>query len=189
MLDSKLRLLVVDDEPSLRTSFSLVLRQLGYDVRSAGSGFSALSEMRNEVPDVLLSDLHMPGMSGFEFLSVVRRRFPAIPVIAMSASFAGSQVPDGVAADGFFQKGCGMDLLLKTLAAVCKKDGLTREELPIWFSPNGLDSSGEPFITMVCPECLRGFPLALSDPINQVDETNCIHCGVSIQYGVAAYCV
>lgn len=189
MLDSKLRLLVVDDEPSLRTSFSLVLRQLGYDVRSAGSGFSALSEMRNEVPDVLLSDLNMPGMSGFEFLSVVRRRFPAIPVIAMSGSFASSQVPDGVAADGFLQKGCGIDLLLKTLAAVCQKNELTREETPIWISPNGHDSSGEPFVTMVCPECLRGFSLAVSDPINHIDETNCIYCGVSIQYGIATSCV
>ena len=57
MSDTRLRLLVVDDEPSLLTSFGLVLGQLGYDVRSAGDGFSALSEMRNEIPDILLSDL------------------------------------------------------------------------------------------------------------------------------------
>lgn len=122
-------------------------------------------------------------------ISVVRRRFPAIPVIAMSGSFASSRVPDGVAAGGFLQKGCGIDLLLKTLAAVCQKNELTREERPIWISPNGHDSSGEPFVTMVCPECLRGFSLAVSDPINHIDETNCIYCGVSIQYGIATSCV
>jgi CheY-like chemotaxis protein len=62
MPDTRLRLLVVDDEPSLRTSISLVLREFGYDVRSAGNGFSALSEIRNAAPDILISDLNMPGM-------------------------------------------------------------------------------------------------------------------------------
>ena len=55
---------------------SHVLTEIGYRVRSAEDGFSALREMRHEVPDILLSDLNMPGMSGFELLSVVRRRFP-----------------------------------------------------------------------------------------------------------------
>lgn len=179
------RLLVVDDEPSLRTSFSLVLRQLGYDVRSAGSGFSALSEMRDEVPDILLSDLNMPDMSGFELLSVVRRRFPAIPVIAMSGSFSGRGVPPGVPADGFFQKGSGMNLLLETLTTVPQKVTLPRKDTPIWFSQNGHDSSGQPFITMACPECLRAFPLVLSDPVSPMNKTECIYCGVSIQYAIA----
>jgi CheY-like chemotaxis protein len=47
MPDTSPRLLVVDDKPSLRTSLSLVLREFEYDVRSAGNGFSALSEIRN----------------------------------------------------------------------------------------------------------------------------------------------
>ena len=58
-----------------------------------------------EVPDVILSDLNMPGMSGFEFLSVVRRRFPTVKVIAMSSAFAVDDIPPGVAADAFYQKG------------------------------------------------------------------------------------
>ena len=54
------------------------------------------------MPDVIISDLGMPNMSGFELLSVVRRRFPHVPVIAISAKFDGS--PNGVIADGFFSK-------------------------------------------------------------------------------------
>ena len=53
----------------------------------AEDGFSALAEIRKEVPDILLSDLNMPRMSGFELLSVVRRRFPSIRTIAMSGAF------------------------------------------------------------------------------------------------------
>ncbi len=186
MTDTRLRLLVVDDEPSLRTSISLVLREFGYDVRSAGNGFSALSEIRNAAPDILISDLNMPGMSGFELLSVVRRRFPAIPVIAMSGAFAGSTIPNGVPADAFYQKGNGLDHLLKTLKSVSQRNTPIREETPIWFSQNGHDPSGAPYVTMACPECLRAFPLALCGPISDTNKTDCIHCGISIQYAIAS---
>ena len=43
-------------------------------------------ELRQSLPDMIISDLSMPNMSGFEFLSVVRRRFPHIPVIAISGN-------------------------------------------------------------------------------------------------------
>ncbi len=76
------RILVVEDETSVRTSMSLVLAEVGYIVRNAEDGFSALCEIRRETPDIVLSDLNMPGMSGFELLSVVRQRFPATMVFA-----------------------------------------------------------------------------------------------------------
>ena len=185
MQASKLRVLVVDDEPTLRTSLSLVLYELGYDVRSAENGFSALSEIRSAFPDILISDLYMPGMSGFELLSVVRRRFPAIPVIAMSGAFAGSAIPDGVPADGFYQKCDGIAALQKIVKSVCNKHLSTRKESPIWFSQNGHDPSGSPYVTMACPQCLRAFPLALSNPISLTKKTACIYCGISIQYAIA----
>ena len=83
----KVKLLIVDDDPSIRMSLSQILIASGNSVRSAVDGFSALIEIRQEAPEILLSDLNMPGMSGFELLSVVRQRFPAIQVIAMSARF------------------------------------------------------------------------------------------------------
>ena len=185
MAETRLRLLVVDDEPSLRTSLSLVLRELGYDVRSAENGFSALSETRNAIPDILISDLNMPGMSGFELLSVVRRRYPAIPVIAMSGAYSRENVPQGVPADGFYEKGSGVGLLLKAISAVSKKEAPTRENTPIWISKNGHNSAGEPYIMIACTECLRGFPLALCNSFSPINETKCIYCGVSIQYAIA----
>jgi CheY-like chemotaxis protein len=112
---TKKRLLIVDDEPSIRESLSFVLTEIGYLVRAAENGFTALLEMGHEIPDIILSDLNMPEMSGFEFLAVVRRQFPAIPVIAMSGAFSGHEVPSGVAADAFYPKGRGMGTLLQTI--------------------------------------------------------------------------
>ena len=185
MPETRLRLLVVEDDPPLRESFLLVLRQLGYDVDSAADGFSALSKMRNHIPDILLSDLNMPGMSGFELLSVVRRRFPEIPVIAMSGAFSGGNVPNGVPADGFFQKGSGMDRLLRTITAVQEMERPIRGETPIWISENGYDSSGKPYVTIVCPECLRPFPHELESSTNLINETHCVYCGISIRFAIA----
>lgn len=78
----KAKLLIVDDDLQVRTLLSVILTKSGHRVCSAEDGFSALAEMRKEIPDIILSDLNMPGMSGFELLSVVRRRFPAIRVVA-----------------------------------------------------------------------------------------------------------
>jgi CheY-like chemotaxis protein len=108
-------LLIVDDEPSIRESLSQVLTEIGYRVRSAEDGFSALREIVHEAPELLLSDLNMPGISGFELLSEVRLRFPAIRTIAMSGSFRGDEAPSGVAADGFYQKGSSVVALLRVM--------------------------------------------------------------------------
>jgi CheY-like chemotaxis protein len=82
-------ILIVDDDATLRVILKMFFSEAGYLVQLASDGFSALAQIRQEAPDLLLSDLNMPGMSGFELLSVVRRRFPEIRVIAMSGSFLG----------------------------------------------------------------------------------------------------
>lgn len=122
MPDAKAKLLIVDDEVSIRTSFSQIFSELGYCVRSAADGLSALSDIRLEVPDIILSDLNMPGMSGFEFLPMVRSQLPAIRVIAMSGAFSGTCVPPGVVADAFFAKGSDPAFLIKTVEAMTQTE-------------------------------------------------------------------
>jgi CheY-like chemotaxis protein len=118
MSHAEVRFFIVDDEPSIRMSLSHVLSEIGYRVRTAEDGFSALAELRKEIPDILLSDLNMPGMSGFELLLEIRRHFPSIQTIAMSGAFSGDEVPSGVAADAFYQKGCGVASLLKIVESL-----------------------------------------------------------------------
>jgi CheY-like chemotaxis protein len=62
MPDLKASILVVEDEESVRTSLAEIFRALGHRVRCASDGLAALIEMRQEIPDILLSDLNMPGM-------------------------------------------------------------------------------------------------------------------------------
>jgi CheY-like chemotaxis protein len=118
MPDLKPSMLIVEDEELTRNTLAQIFKGLGYSVRSASEGLAALIEMRQELPEVLLSDLYMTGMSGFELLSVVRRRFPAVRVLAMSGAFTGNEVPCGVAADAFYAKGSGMGALLKALESL-----------------------------------------------------------------------
>jgi CheY-like chemotaxis protein len=105
----------VDDSASIRQTLSALLGESGHQVRSAENGFSGLGEIRNEVPDIILADLNMPGMSGFEFLSVVLRRFPAVRRIAMGGAYSGDGVPLGVAADAFNEKGSKLASLLNII--------------------------------------------------------------------------
>ena len=113
MPNAKIKLLIVDDELSTRTTLLGIFTAFGHSVRSAEDGFTALVEIGREIPDILLSDLNMPGISGFELLSMVRRRFPAIHLIAMSGSFSGDVVPLGVCADAFYEKGSDLVSLLE----------------------------------------------------------------------------
>ena len=189
MLNTKGSLLIVDDESSIRTSLSLVLTEIGYCVRTAEDGFSALAEMhQGGVPDILLSDLNMPGMSGFELLSVVRRRFPAIRTVAMSGAFSGDEVPSGVAADAFYQKGSSLGSLLKIMEALLQMERRAyqpcRTAAPLWFHRHGNDSSGKVPVTITCPQCLQTSSLALDGFKGMTHELHCVHCGNSIQYEI-----
>ena len=66
-------IVVVDDNVVLLATLSEILKTRGYSVRTASDGICALSAIRYQAPDVLLCDLNMPGISGFELLSIVRR--------------------------------------------------------------------------------------------------------------------
>jgi len=153
MPDLKASILIVEDEEPVRTSLAEILKVLGHRVRCAADGFAALVEMGHELPEILLSDLNMPGMSGFELLPEVRRRFPAVRVIAMSGAFSGDQVPCGVTADAFYAKGNGVNVLLKAIESLphTNRQHLEAPE-PIWIKRNGHDTSAAELVAIVRPD-------------------------------------
>src|ERR671934_1286593 len=129
-------LLVVDDEPSIRESVGTLLLSAGYDVSTATGGFDALLCLKRVVPEVIISDLNMPHMSGFEFLSVVRRRFPQISVVAMSGAYTAGAVPSGVIADAFYAKGQDQpEKLLSTVADLLRTSALQENSHRIEIAP------------------------------------------------------
>ena len=184
MKDVNASILIVEDEESVRTSFAEVFTHLGYRTRSATDGLSALIQIRREVPDILLSDLNMPAMSGFELLSIVHRRFPAIYVIAMSGMFTESQFPSGVTADAFYQKGGGVADLVKVVETRLPRRQHRNMPEPIWIQKNGHDAPEEESVTIACPECFRTFPQAINGTASLILDTNCVFCGHRILYAI-----
>jgi two-component system chemotaxis response regulator CheY len=76
--------LVVDDDYDLRYLLSARLVSVGYIVHGAANGLEALKQMEEHSIDVVLTDNHMPQISGLEFLSVSRARWPGTPVVVCS---------------------------------------------------------------------------------------------------------
>src|SRR5579864_1747101 len=183
-------ILVVDDERAVRYSFGMLLQASGYRVSSAADGFDALLQLKRHVPDIVLSDLNMPQMSGFEFLSVVRRRFPQVSVIAMSGAYlSGDAVPGGVIADAFYAKGqSDPQTLLRIVTELIQTSAVhavdhERESAPVWIPRNGHDSHGVPYVVLTCTDCLRSFPLSVPTvDLQKIQETPCLFCPNTVRY-------
>jgi DNA-binding NtrC family response regulator len=79
------KVLIIDDDSSLRRVLEYNLQQEGYDVYTAADGESGLEAFAEREPAVVITDLKMPGMSGFEVLSSVKERSPATVVIVLTA--------------------------------------------------------------------------------------------------------
>jgi len=105
--------LVVDDENDIREAVSEVLADEGYEVLSAGDGAEALAQAREHHPSVVLLDLMMPGMNGWEFRAAQKGdpSLSGIPVIVLSALGRAS----GLEADAYLQKPFELDELLDAI--------------------------------------------------------------------------
>jgi CheY-like chemotaxis protein len=176
------RVLIVDDEGNLRTLGKSILESQGYEVHCAGDGFEGLTALKNAVPDMIISDLQMPNMNGFEFLSVVRQRFPAVPVIVISGEFSGVSVPENVLAEGFFPKGGYKP------AALFEKISDLLIHLPNGSRTNNPKHAAvwakndEDMIAVTCTYCLRTFPVARA--ATGVNEAGCEFCGSQVQFEI-----
>jgi CheY-like chemotaxis protein len=175
------RILLVDDEPGLRQLGQSVLESQGYEVLCAGDGFEGLAALKQSLPDVVISDLNMPNMSGFEFLSVVRQRFPQIPVIVISGEFSGTDVPDSVLADAFFEKGhyAPVQLFEKIIELFQEIPARPRSgkamKAPVWVHGR--------LMAVTCTRCLRTFPIAppaKSGP----NEADCDFCSTRVKFQI-----
>ena len=186
MADFPYRLLIVDDEPAIRDLFQSSLSTEGYEVRVAKDGFAALAQMRRALPDLIVTDLKMPNMSGFELLSVVRRRFPQIPTIAISGEFQAAVEPLGVLADAFFAKPFRFEELLAKVAELLRdappRPAIKRDRAPVWVPRNG------DYYVITCTDCLRSFSIPAEKSVRVLRELRtleCIFCNTPVQFIVA----
>ena len=110
-------ILVVEDQAAIRALVHRSLESAGYEVRSAADAAAALAALDGAEPDLLLTDLVMPGMSGGELAQRTRERVPAIRVVYMSAhAYERHEEQDIVRPDGVLRKPFTPDELLDAVA-------------------------------------------------------------------------
>jgi CheY-like chemotaxis protein len=180
-------IVVVDDNPDLLSALAEIFKEHGYTVRTASDGFAALAVIRDRVPGTLLSDLNMPRMSGFELLSVVRRRFPTIAVIAMSGAYSDASVSPAIAADGFYAKGSNSVARLFEILSEVDDEAVhqsRRAAVPIWIPGLSIQQDDLSKMAVACPECLRVFSHSLHDAVSLQQELCCPHCLRPVQLAI-----
>jgi CheY-like chemotaxis protein len=173
----------VDDEPLVLEATAAIVRSFGFSVRTAEDGFVALQILREVLPDIILADLRMPNMSGFELLSIVRRRFPHIPTIAISGEFILANMPLGLLVDHFFQKGGYTPEQLRDKMKELITDSPIRPHLgksdraPLWIPRRDAQ-----YIVVTCPECLRSSSVQDATNTGELQKTECPACEATISY-------
>ncbi len=184
------RVLLVDDDPGICDAMGMLLAEEGYDIATASDGLDALMQIKLATPDIIVSDLNMPRMSGHEFLSVVRLRFCSIPVIAMSGDYDSDlRFPGGVFADAFFAKGRSHPQdLVRTIAdlirtTVTRPMGHQHRDDLLQTPRYGKDSNGTTFIMLTCTECLRSFASnVMQTVLQESQQASCPYCSARVRY-------
>jgi CheY-like chemotaxis protein len=86
-------ILVIDDEPQIRSMVRLILERSGYNVMEASDGLEGLKQFREHPADLIITDLIMPNKDGIGMIIELKKEFPAVKIIAMSGG--GLNRPEG----------------------------------------------------------------------------------------------
>jgi DNA-binding response OmpR family regulator len=112
-------LLVVDDNANMRQLLEMHLRAAGYDVQVAEDGIAAGYAVLRSPPDLIITDVNMPHMDGFEFIAALRadKTLPRFPVIFLTTMEEGELRGRDLGAVGYHAKPIRLDKLLELVAA------------------------------------------------------------------------
>jgi DNA-binding NarL/FixJ family response regulator len=131
------RLLVVDDDPGLLLAVSETLRAEGYDVKTARRGAEALVIVAQSLPDLIISDIRMPGMDGYQLVKNLRSnaRTRLVPIVFLSAK---DETTDRIAGfrtgvDAYLTKPFEPEELAAVVAAILQRVERTHSDLARMF--------------------------------------------------------
>ncbi|MDH2429518.1 response regulator transcription factor [Sphaerisporangium sp. TRM90804] len=120
------RLLVVDDEPTVRELLSATLRFAGFDVTSAATGAEAVEAARDQPPDLVLLDVMLPDLDGFEVVRRLREQSrPPVPVLFLTARDSPKDKVTGLTlgGDDYVTKPFDLEELIARIRAVLRRTG------------------------------------------------------------------
>ena len=122
----KERILVVDDEETVREMVSKIISLIGHEVVTTGNGREALEILKSQPFSIMITDVKMPEMDGFELTKVVRDQFPGTPIICMTAHGTSYNYTDvvGVGATDYISKPFTIDEMKAKLNRVIREKDL-----------------------------------------------------------------
>jgi DNA-binding response OmpR family regulator len=132
------KILVVDDEISLQETVAYNLKKQGYDVQTTGDGAEALDLAREMQPDLIILDVMLPGLDGFEICRILRKEMTT-PVLMLTARDDEIDRVVGleVGADDYMAKPFSMRELIARVKAMLRRVRLIREEVNTGEGPDG----------------------------------------------------
>jgi two-component system response regulator MprA len=136
-----MRLLVVDDEASVREALALVLDLSGFEVRTASDGREAIRTLASEWPDAVILDVLMPGLDGLEVCRRMRATGDRTPVLMLTARTEVSERVEGLeaGADDYLAKPFAREELIARLRALLRRTGWDGQEQVLRFEDLDLD--------------------------------------------------
>lgn len=116
------KIMIVDDSRAFRMALSLLLQMEEYEVIEAEDGFACLEQCARAYPDLIIMDINMPRMDGFETIRRVREH-SAVPILVLSARDARADKSQGLDAgsDGYLSKPFDIDELLVRIETLLRR--------------------------------------------------------------------
>ena len=136
-----MRLLVVDDDPSLREALALVLDLNGFDVTTAQDGREAIRTLADTPPDAVVLDVLMPGIDGLEVCRRMRAAGDTTPVLMLTARAEVGERVEGLeaGADDYLAKPFAREELVARLRALLRRTGWEGDDTTLRFEDLQLD--------------------------------------------------
>jgi two-component system OmpR family response regulator len=121
------KILIVDDEAGVRELLKDALKLAGFDTHVANDGMSALTALRSFTPDIMIIDINMPLMDGFELVERLRKNGNDVPVLMLSARADRVDVTRGLTlgADDYVVKPFGLEELVLRLKAILRRSQIS----------------------------------------------------------------
>jgi len=139
------RLLVVDDEPNLLRAVAACLKAENYEVSTARSGHEALMHLAESVPDLIISDIRMPGMDGYKLVRQLRasQRTALVPIVFLTAKDETADRIEGFRAgiDAYLTKPFEPDELIAVVNAILIRVERTHSQIARLLSPASADEA------------------------------------------------